>query len=578
MFQTLSDLQKKIVFEKSGKSVIRACPGSGKTYSISAKFAYLISEWKNKTSGIATISFTNTAWKEIENKLVNDFGITTPVMYPHFLGTIDSFINKFIFLPFGHLIMGCEKRPTLVGEPHGSWIGGRYDRDYEIYFDKSSYDISGELIPTMDLRQYHFRWKNKDGAESGHVKHIERIKNKYWRLGFATQDDANFIALKILETFPGIAKSIVYRFPQIIVDEAQDTSEIQMGILDLLILNGLEDIMMVGDPDQAIFEWNDAKPELFNDKFRQWQKNSIVLNENRRSSTNICNFTYNLSSLENPSVPVNQEVKDYRYTPNVVVFHEDINKTIDSFLEQCTEHNIQINKENVAVIYRSNDIYNQITQQRYIPDIEQPWITGQMFAKELSLGKYLYENGKLIDGYKIVEKAIYKVLFKTNYCSEDNLKEFIEKVGFTKHRIKILNFVNLLPSTDCFIVEWIKRTNQIFKEKGIVFRLNIRNDKGNVPIAELFKQNSTNNSLEYRTGTVHTTKGETFEAVLLFLKRKGAKGAYYKTLLNNGLCTTDNEELRIAYVGMTRPRKLLMLAVPTEEDKKAWESRLNQGT
>ena len=60
-------------------------------------------------------------------------------------------------------------------------------------------------------------------------------------------------------------------------------------------------------------------------------------------------------------------------------------------------------------------------------------------------------------------------------------------------------------------------------------------------------------------------KGETFEAVLLVLKSKGI-GPFYRTMLGEGKSATDHEELRIAYFGFTRPRKILCLAVSTEAD------------
>jgi len=72
------------------------------------------------------------------------------------------------------------------------------------------------------------------------------------KAGYANQDDANYFGMKILEHYPKVAKAIIHRFPLFMVDEAQDTSEIQMKIIDLLIDNGLENIMLVGDPDQAI--------------------------------------------------------------------------------------------------------------------------------------------------------------------------------------------------------------------------------------------------------------------------------------------------------------------------------------
>lgn len=71
-------------------------------------------------------------------------------------------------------------------------------------------------------------------------------------------------------------------------------------------------------------------------------------------------------------------------------------------------------------------------------------------------------------------------------------------------------------------------------------------------------------------GTIHSVKVETFEAVLIFLKQRPSRGAYYRTLIGQG-SYSDNEEMRIVNVGMTRPRKLLMLAVPGK-DITAWSS------
>ena len=98
MFSTLSDSQREIVFNKSGKFVVRACPGSGKTYCVGARLARLIHDWKKKHEGIAVLSFTNVAWQEIEKKCSEKFHIGK-IPYPHYLETIDSFVNKYIFLP-----------------------------------------------------------------------------------------------------------------------------------------------------------------------------------------------------------------------------------------------------------------------------------------------------------------------------------------------------------------------------------------------------------------------------------------------------------------------------------------------
>lgn len=130
MIETLSDAQKSVVLSTSTRLIVRACPGSGKTYTVAAKLKERIKSWDLLHSGIATLSFTNVAWQEIGNCMQSD--VNKYVAYPHFLGTLDSFINKNIFLPFGHYLMKCGKRPMLVGEPHGVWTSQSYIRRFLI--------------------------------------------------------------------------------------------------------------------------------------------------------------------------------------------------------------------------------------------------------------------------------------------------------------------------------------------------------------------------------------------------------------------------------------------------------------
>ena len=167
MFDKLSEKQKKILNYDAGCVVAKACPGSGKTYSVAARIAKLIGEKKNFNNGIAAMSFTNVAGEAITEKLKKHFNISTPLPYPHFLGTLDKFINLYIFLPHGHLIMECNKRPELVGPPHRSWTKGKGDRTYTYpqgrdpictsanphgYFDATSFNINDELYALVSCQ------------------------------------------------------------------------------------------------------------------------------------------------------------------------------------------------------------------------------------------------------------------------------------------------------------------------------------------------------------------------------------------------------------------------------------------
>ena len=232
MSLTPTEEQEEVIRSKSGLFAVRACPGSGKTYCVAARLNRLLMGWNRRYQGIAVISFTNVAWQEITEYLAKDFSRQGLLCYPHFLGTIDSFINKYIFLPFGHLVMECEERPRLFGPPHdghepiGSWMW--WGKSNTICNTKGC--RIGEFTFDHDGHVIHQKHKNR-GETCQHNNRSPCVEKKrvLRKAGFATQADANYFALQILRKFPDIARSLARRFPVVMIDEAQDTSRIQMS-------------------------------------------------------------------------------------------------------------------------------------------------------------------------------------------------------------------------------------------------------------------------------------------------------------------------------------------------------------
>jgi superfamily I DNA/RNA helicase len=599
MYEHLSKKQKEILNYNQGSVVVKACPGSGKTYSVSARISKLLYEYEFKRKGIAAISFTNVACSEIEEKLRDDFGIYIPLKHPHFIGTIDSFINTYIFLPFGHLIMKCPIRPVLVGEPHSNWSHRLFPTDYSQYFDKTSFNIADELIQLAPHQAFHFIWKyyTNAGKLNGNIQNIINSKWKYFSKGYANQSDANYIALKILGNYPLIAANVANLFEYFIIDEAQDTNEIQMKILDILKNSGTNNMMLIGDRDQSIFEWNDAKPELFDKKFNEWE--SILLDENRRSSQAICDFTKNLSSF-NKLKAVNKEVADYDLAPQIIGYMLPKNATkkdptiisqeesklsfeniLAGFLKLCRESDIEINKENVAVLYRGKTSSKYLGLNLDISSYENiPWLDKQYHVRNIILGKHLIDNHNFFKGYRLLEKGYFEALFrKTNpnfYCTDDFIKTQIELYGFMKHRDTIFNFINKLSETnDKTFNQWIVESTKKIEDIGIVLNINVEN--GDVLIDDYYASNLNSDSIHpFYYGTVHSVKGKTFEAVLLLLGKRAIRN--YVNIINapdfNALPDNCKEELRIVYVGITRPRKILIMAVP-DSDKEVWNNKMS---
>ena len=96
----LTDEQKNFL-DADGNIVLLACPGSGKTFVVSQKLMHYIRGWSRPHQGVAVLSFTNIASEEIQKQAHEMAFDGFQIDYPHYVGTLDSFINSFIFLRFG---------------------------------------------------------------------------------------------------------------------------------------------------------------------------------------------------------------------------------------------------------------------------------------------------------------------------------------------------------------------------------------------------------------------------------------------------------------------------------------------
>ena len=85
---------------------IAACPGSGKTTLLVAKLAILGKKWQYRTRGICVLSHTNAARREIESRLGNTAPGRHLLSYPHFIGTIQRFIDEFLAMTYSSIARG----------------------------------------------------------------------------------------------------------------------------------------------------------------------------------------------------------------------------------------------------------------------------------------------------------------------------------------------------------------------------------------------------------------------------------------------------------------------------------------
>lgn len=560
--------------DAEGKIVLCACPGSGKTFVVGKKVVKYLENWAYDYRGMAVLSFTNVASEEII-KQVNEISKVnfSNFGFPHYIGTLDSFIDNYIFLRFGYLMYGQNrKRPKIIHDNIGSLP----------YAKKECYDKG--CTRNTDI----FHWGEGGLLKNGHPidcnvtqKPCQKFKKSMFKNGYVTQREVATFSLRILKRFPNIAQEIAYRFPVIIIDEAQDTSKEQMEIIELIANSGTTTVAIVGDPDQAIYEWRDATPEYFTAKLNDDNWQHLYLTANFRSSQHICNATSKFSSvLENKKAP--QAMGDYCQYPKKPILlqvssqkkKEDI---IEWFKAECLENGIDPAVDRVSVLTRGK-IHNGTD----IPDL---WQTAE--TELLAYSTYLWNCSSKKDAFLKCEKALYGIMIgDSRGLSLEGMHESIEKVcDYSEWKKTVILLLSLLPKADTSIKEWkkvITNTLEDLIQKSIINiagnrkLTDIIKTKSRIKIGEFYSTEFLNLQLfkffEKKTteeiiySSVHGVKGETFDATLLVVDNVRGNTVTPSLLTRGDL---NNELMRIAYVAMTRPRKLLVVSIPKQKSSVA---------
>ena len=548
----------------SGKVVLHACPGSGKTTIVAQKVVDYLKGWDNPHKGIAVLSFTNVASEEIEHRVKEMLPHMNNINQPHFLGTLDSFINNYIFLRFGYLLLPSRKRPSVImndiAKTYSYWRRECYQRGCVNNIEQFKWDDdkrltqNDEIITCVGTRRF----------KAPCIEFKEMLLKK----GLFYQDEIPSLSVILLKKYPEIAKCISERFPIIILDEAQDTSVEQMKILDLLCEAGLESVYIVGDPDQSIYEWRTANPESFIEKMQDVQWKTYTLSENFRSSQRICDATYVFSDMYKEKGPnkASGDSANYTQKPVLCVYDSGINTDviISKFKDLCLSNNIEVSPENVAIVKRG---------KIHTDNVKDIWKTAE--TELLAKASYEWLCGDRKKAYNFCERAIFQLTVKSNADDVVYIEEEVSKImQYDLWKVIITDILVNLPSADIGCGPWITTI------QSVISRILSENDINlidNISIMDAIKIKSRDSTTpnfrlipvkdffqkkiqtEYTFSSVHGVKGETFDAIMLLVENIRGN-TLTPSFLTRG--DTENELMRIAYVAMTRPRKILMVAMP----------------
>lgn len=247
---------------------VEACPGSGKTTLVVAKLAILGRRWVERRRGICVLSHTNVARREIENRLGNTAVGQRLLHYPHFLGTIHGFVNEFLALPWlrslGYPIEVIDDEQCLRRRwrtlSYGARNGLERNRHTErvLRFNDTGFNL-GEI-----------RWgRGVLGRDTPTYQELREVCEKSAKSGWFCYDEMFVWAHDLMDRIPTVRENLRGRFPVVFVDEVQDNDERQSKLLHRIFMDGGVGVtrQRFGDSNQAIYQRDDDVEEVCTDGF-----------------------------------------------------------------------------------------------------------------------------------------------------------------------------------------------------------------------------------------------------------------------------------------------------------------------
>lgn len=570
---------------------IKACPGSGKTTTLLAKLAIISKKLPLiHNSGVCVLTHTNVAINEIKTKL----GVHGSKLfsYPNNCSTIQSFVNQYLAIPA--YINLYEKRPVRIDdEIYNETILKEYystvprrirfgveKRDLDIIYKMRFSLENGDLINGI---YGNLIYKNK---ETDTYKSLLQLKLKMLRLGVLCYDDAYFLANIYLKRYPQIKKVFSKRFSYVFIDEMQDTMKHQNDLLTKLFDESVV-LQRIGDQNQSIYDNHNA------DGAWNIKEDSLSISDSKRFSQSIANIVKNIC-VAPQELEGNPNIKNIK--PTLIVFNrEEIDRVIPCFGDMIIRNGLH--KEEKTIFKAIGWVTNTHPQHNTLLDYWKNFNKGIKQRIDFNhLNSYLTSistediNQK---GAALYKQSIIRGILKSlrlvgerdehsRFFTEKTLLDFLER----EHKE---TYEELLSK----LAKWclsIQNGKDVFKEVKEFIELNLKevfNWSSTSELVEFFdmgtekqeistplnhntytyKEMATNVKIEL--DSIHGVKGETHTATLYL------ETFYYKydvaRILNyfKGIHEPTNQKrtlqnLKMAYVGLTRPTHLLCVAVHQE--------------
>lgn len=301
VLEGLNDSQYRAVISPASAVLITAGPGTGKTRTLTARIAYLITEKQVAPERILALTFTNKAAREIQDRIqaasparesggvlaatFHGFCLTMLKAYDRFAGRIleEEARKECIRNALGRVTGKTTGLARLAGEM--DWLIGRCKQ--RLLGPEDDLSGAGPEDPAL-LKQVYAAYQ-KELADTGGMDFEDLILRFH----------------HLITRSETVRNQVQSRFAHVFVDEYQDLNLGQYELVKVMAQAG--HLFVIGDPDQSIYGFRGSDHRFFHQFAMDYPGcEQIVLTDNYRSTQTILDASFQLMSKSGPDRPTSR--------------------------------------------------------------------------------------------------------------------------------------------------------------------------------------------------------------------------------------------------------------------------------
>lgn len=419
----LNDAQKNACLEEKNV-LLRACPGSGKTRTLTYKLAYFAKKNSKSYKKNIAITYTNRASEEIKSR-VSQLNIDTDKIWT---GTIHQFCLEYIIRPYSMYSNLTKKGYDIIDEyTQKKYIKGICDQ-LKITFNNNENMLENEKV---------------------YCEYKKLLKDKK-QIDFTMILEISYNILKEKEF---VAKNIANIIESILVDEYQDTNLLQYQILESIYSRNKKiKLFFVGDTNQAIYGTlgGIAKSKIELEEMYHTEFIELELRGCYRSTQNIINYYKNFQ-IEEANI---ESCCNLKNEDSIISYDKNINKidlanVISNIIRDEVNHGT--NEEDICVIapqwWQLFDIGNKL--KILLPEIK-------FDSPEISPIKY-----DPLNIYYLIARLLFTEKGKNTVSRKNTAKEIINILK-SEYKIELPKFI------DTYLVLKLINSSIRYNDDGIL--------------------------------------------------------------------------------------------------------------